>query len=183
MKKGIISLILFFALFAFAGCHKIYRKQQVLQDIDESTFEPQAVFVYENNLYLQYEYENEKFFLYAKIHKQGSGKSKKNSVIEAEIMQKISDEEAKKAQRVLLVKNILSEASEEVMMSFAPKDKNKAVMLLTGFKEIILYRGGEDEIKVCDLANLPEGIEVSHKIDKKTIRKNTYYKIIEILKN
>ena len=36
--------ILFFLIFVLAGCHRVYKKQQALQDIDDSAFDPKAVY-------------------------------------------------------------------------------------------------------------------------------------------
>ncbi|MCL2143904.1 MAG: phosphatidylserine/phosphatidylglycerophosphate/cardiolipin synthase family protein [Endomicrobia bacterium] len=180
VKIIIIAAILFFG---FTACHNIYKKHQVLQDIDDSAFDPKEVFIYQGNLYLLYSHENETFFLFAKLPKEGSRKSKRNAVIEAEIMQEIPEGvNGGGAEKVLLVKNILRQASEEIIAEIAPKDNNKGKMLLTGFKDVILYRDSDSQIKVCDPSRLPENIDVDDKIDKKQIRKKIYSKIIEILK-
>lgn len=183
MKNKTLVCILFFLIFVLTGCHRVYKKQQALQNIDDSTFDPKAVFLYEGNLYLQYSYEDENFFLYAKLPKEGSRKSKKNAVIEAEIMQKAPEDVGDRAERVLLVRDIVQQASEEVITDMAPDENNKGIMLLTGFKDVILYRDNAAEVKVCDPSRLPETVEVTGKIEKKTIRKEIYSKIINILKN
>jgi cardiolipin synthase len=146
-------------------------------------FDPKEVFIYEENLYLSYSHENENFYLYTRLPKEGSRKNRRNAVIEMEITQKIPEGIKYGAKTVTLVKNILQLACEEVIAEMAPQSNNKGAMLLTGFKDIILYRDSDGTIKVCDPSRLPKSIEVIDKIDKKTIRKNTYSKIIEILKN
>ena len=183
MKNKTLMCILFFLIFVLAGCHRVYKKQQALQDIDDSAFDPKAVFLYEENLYLQYSYEDENFFLYAKLPKEGSRKSKKNAVIKAEIMQKAPEGVEARAERVLLVRDIVRQVSEEVITDMAPDEENKGKMLLTGFKDVILYRDNAGEVKVCDPSNLPETVEVTGKIEKKTIRKEIYSRIINVLKN
>lgn len=181
MKNKIIVFVFLFFSVCCAGCHKIYQKQEALQDIDNSIFDPKEVFIYDDNLYLLYIYEDEAFYLFAPLPKEGSRRSKRNAVIEAQVMQKIPDGVRTGAEKVMLVKNILQRASEEVVLKMAPKDNNKGVMLLTGLKDIILYRDSNSEIKVCDPSRLPENIEVTEKIDKRVIRRETYSGIISLL--
>ncbi|MDR1195829.1 MAG: phosphatidylserine/phosphatidylglycerophosphate/cardiolipin synthase family protein [Endomicrobium sp.] len=183
MKNKVIIFVIFSLIFFLSSCHRIYKKQQILHEIDNSTFDPKEVFIYENNLYLSYSRENENFYLYAKLPKEGSRKNRRNAIIETEIVQKIPEGIMYGAQEVVLVKNILQQASDEIVEDMSPQTKNKGVMLLTGFKDVILYRDSAGAVKFCDPSRLPEGIEVTGKIDKKTIRKNTYSKIIKILKD
>jgi len=181
MKNKIVVFIIFFFIFGFTACHSIYKKQQALNDIDNSAFDPQKVFVYDGKLYLSYSYDDDNFYLSAQLPDKGSRQSKKNAVIKAFILQKIPQEVENKGKKVVIARDILQQAIEEIIIDKAPAENNKGVIVLTGLKDVILYRDSDGEVKVCDPSRLPDYIEVEHKINKRAVRKNTYAEIKKLL--
>lgn len=149
--------------------------------IDQSQ-DPKEVFVYNNDLYISYYYSGVYFFLSGHLPKEGKT-NKKYKYLDVEVVKKLETEiPASQKREVVLVKGVLERVVKEVSNELAPRKAGNGYLLLTDYKDVVVYRDFNGKIVIAAPGDIPKEIEMVKKVKNTVIRELAQKHFLSILK-
>ena len=162
-----------------SSCFGIYKNHKLMDEVDNATAVPNEVFVYNKSLWFSYVDNGETYYFTAKIPRKSSRKEKRNAALEIEEAKDFNPEYVSRKENVVIAKDILPEALEEVLNAMAPKINGFGVIMPTGLRDAVLYRNAQGAVKVAEPANVPKGIKVKGRLSRKRTTRRAYETIIK----